>query len=200
MGQGRDLQVFIKLAHRGIFPALKLGNNDIFFRFQLGRVERGAKGHVLDHANARAPVLCRHIRNIPCAVETGRGIEIAAKGLDILRHLPPGTVFRALEDHVLEKVADAGLLWVFIGRTRAHIKTRAGQREPGILEDVNQQAVGQPCQDFLAVRFCRQCRNNIPDCVAGPGIFGPGRVRQANGKGQHQGGDFAHKSSRKNSI
>ena len=55
-----------------------------------------------------------HARIIGGGLRAGRGIEIAADGLDFLDDLPRAAPARALERHVLEKMRNAVLVEAFV--------------------------------------------------------------------------------------
>ena len=152
MGQTGHLQVFEQTAGRRVVTALELGNDDILFRLQLGRIQSGMEGHVLDHVHARLPVLGGHVGDVPGLVEAGGRVEITAQGFHILGHLPLGTLFRALEDHMLQHMADARLLGGLVGGPRAHIEARADQREAAVPDDIDRQAVFETDEHGVVTR------------------------------------------------
>ena len=141
VGQTGHLQVLEQAAGGRVVTALEFGNDDVLFRFQLGRIQRRMEGHVLDHVHARLPVLGGHVGDEPGLVEAGGRVEIAAQGFHIPGHLPLGTLLRTLEDHMLQHMADARLLGGLVGGTRAYEQARADQREAAVPDDVDRQAV-----------------------------------------------------------
>ena len=150
--QGGSLEAFKQAAHGLVLVALQLGDDHFLFGLQLLGVQRSLKGHFLDHVHASAPVGGGHIRNEPGFVKTCGRVEVAAQGFHILGYLPFGPVLRALEDHMLQQVADAGLGRRFIGGTRTHIKARGRQGEAGIFDNADRQPVRQPGKQHVLAR------------------------------------------------
>ena len=78
------------------------------------RIEGGFGENVGKHVERQRHVGLEHARIIGGALGAGRGIEIAAHGLDLLGDLPGGASPRALERHVFEEMRNAVLVAPFV--------------------------------------------------------------------------------------
>ena len=63
----------------------------------------------------------------------------------------------ALEDHVLQRVADSGYVWRFIAGPGVHIQAQGNQRETLIRNNQDFQSVIQLLQNIFVIGGCCVC-------------------------------------------
>ena len=111
-----------QFASRIIPAALDFLHNNFHFRLHVRRFKGGGKGHVLEHLEAFAPAPVRQVREVAGVVKSGVGIEVAAQRFDGFRDSGFGVALRALKNHVLQGVADAGYFTGFVAGTGMDIQ------------------------------------------------------------------------------
>ena len=91
--------------------------HDLPLGVEVGEARR--EDHVGHDVERRLEVLVEHARVHDRVVACGRGVQLAAEGVEDLRHLEGRVGGGALEEQVLEEVADAGVRVVLVARPGA---------------------------------------------------------------------------------
>ena len=110
---------FVHHVLRRVFGHGDLLKHHALFLFQLHRVELRRSHEVGKHVDSQRQVVVHHLGVKAGALLGGKGVELPAHGVHLLGNLAGAAFVRALEGHVLEEVADAGLRGDLILRARA---------------------------------------------------------------------------------
>ena len=113
-GVGRGHQLLEELGLRPVVTHADLFKNDLFLPFKLLRVEGGIAHRIRQHVKAPFPETGGEGGVVHRVFIGGIGIDAAAHLLDVAGDpaQPPGG--GAFEDHMLDQVGDAALVFVFI--------------------------------------------------------------------------------------
>ena len=138
--------------------------------------EAGREDHVRHHVERRLEMLVEDAGVDDGVVAGRRGVQLAAEGVEGLRDLDRGVRRRALEEEVLQEVADAGVRVVLVARAGAdpeadRDRAHCGQR----LGDDPRAAVERGQQVALHGRIVRI----TPVCRRRPGPRRHGRGQRA---------------------
>jgi hypothetical protein len=121
-------------------------------------------------------------------VEAGGGVQAAASGLHAPGGLARAHVARALEDHVLQLVADARLGRGFVGAARVHEHPDMRQGEALVLFDQHAQAVFQAHEAHAVYVGVLRGGNGRGGLGRGFRVQGSCGQGPGGGAGQQQGG------------
>jgi hypothetical protein len=102
-----------------IFGGADLLHDHVLLALQLLRIERRIGQDVGENVERERHVGREHARVIGRALDTGRGVEVAADGLDLLGDLAGGSPRGALEGHMLQEMGDAMLVGALIAAATA---------------------------------------------------------------------------------
>ena len=141
-------------------------DDDILLAQQFAAFERRLGQNVGQHVERQRHVGLKHARIIGGALGTGRCVEIAADGLDLLRNLARGSAPRPLERHVFEEVGNAMLVAAFVAaagsdphaeRRRLEMRHRVGHHADAGFQGrhFNTHAAAPSCAARLVLRTKR---------------------------------------------
>ncbi len=129
VGERLFLQIIEHEIARIVLRGADLLHDHILLALELGRIERWVAENVGEHVERERHVGFEHARVIGRRFDRGRGVEVAADRLDLLRDLPRGAALRALERHVLEKMRDAVFLLLLVAAAGADPDAERGGLE-----------------------------------------------------------------------
>ena len=121
-----------------------LAQDDFLLLRHFLRGQRGVQHGVGEQVDGDSGVLRRHVDIVDGAVERRVGVDVAAMRLDGRGDLPAGAAFRALEEHVLEVVREAGAqrpALVDAAGLHPHLHGTDGRR--GVALEQDGEAVGE---------------------------------------------------------
>ena len=180
--------------------------------FQFHGVELRRGDEVGKHVDGQRQVFIHHLGVKAGAFLGGKGVELPAHGVHFLGDLAGGALLRALEGHVLEEVADAGLRGDLILRARAQPQAHGhgahmvepfadeaqavGKRDlieqwklpPGNNGCIHHSpARGEPCASGPRAGTLRRAGAAMNLCLTASGDGRRGRARRARHRGAGDG-------------
>src|SRR5262245_28776129 len=143
VGKGHLLQELVGDLVRAVAGGSNLLQDHLALALQLLLGVTGALQDIGEDVEREADVAGQHARVVGRGLQTGRGIELATDGLDLLGNIACGAPLSALEGHVLQKMRDALLGGRLVARadTHPHAHRHRLQVRHAVGDDA--QAVGQ---------------------------------------------------------
>ena len=124
---------------RRVVGGANLLKDDALLACELLGIESGIRQDIRQDVERERNIGAKHARVVPGVLDTRRGVEVSAHGLDFLGDLARGTATRSFECHVFEQMRDAVLVRLLITRPSPHPDSERSRAEM-------RHAVGDDCQ------------------------------------------------------
>ena len=139
--EGAAKELGVAARHRHVLRALPLLHHDLELARELGRVERGVAERVGEDVEAGREVSPGEHEMVDGVVGGGERVDVAARRLDLGGDLSDAACGRALEEHVLVHVRDAGFRILLVGGADLHPRLQRDDRREMIFTNDDMETV-----------------------------------------------------------